>query len=213
VGVGAGFQPDCLYRSVRACRTTTCTYDALNRFLYATTPWGNFSFSYDANGNLSGKVTSTGTWTFGYDPFNRLTGVQWNGVTQASYAYNGKGQRVSKTAGGVSSSYLWDGANLAQENRGGTYTLYSTLGDAADRLDLGRILAGAGDGPGGDGAGGGEHLRHGDRPLRGGMTSAIRRQWWAVLPIPSASPALSSMGRRDSTRCGEGTTIPPSAGS
>jgi len=30
--------------------------------------------------------------------------------------------------------------------------------DAADRLDFDRILAGAGDGPGGDGAGGGECL-------------------------------------------------------
>jgi len=66
--------------------------------------------------------------TYSYDPFNRLIGVQWNGVSQASYGYNGKGQRISKTAGGLSSAYLWDGANLAQENRGGTYYLYSTLG-------------------------------------------------------------------------------------
>ncbi|MEI9478035.1 MAG: hypothetical protein WCO26_15855 [Deltaproteobacteria bacterium] len=46
------------------------------------------------------------TWTYSYDLFNRLTGVQWNGVSQASYGYNGKGQRTSKTAGGVSSTYL-----------------------------------------------------------------------------------------------------------
>jgi YD repeat-containing protein len=99
----------------------------MSRLLSVTTPSGNFSFSYDANGNTSAKVTSTGTWTYSYDPLNRLTGVQWNGVTQASYGYNGKGQRTSKTAGGVSSAYLWDGANLAQENRGGTYYLYSYL--------------------------------------------------------------------------------------
>jgi len=113
-----------------ASGTSTYTYDSqtVRRLLSVTTPSGNFSFSYDANGNTSGKVTSTGTWTYSYDPFNRLTGVQWNGVSQATYGYNGRGQRTSKTAGGVSSSYLWDGANLAQENRGGTYYLYSYLG-------------------------------------------------------------------------------------
>ncbi|MDI6869724.1 MAG: RHS repeat-associated core domain-containing protein, partial [Coprothermobacterota bacterium] len=38
------------------------------------------------------------------------------------------GKRVSKVAGTVNSTYLWDGENLAQETRGGTNYLYSYFG-------------------------------------------------------------------------------------
>ncbi|MDI6869709.1 MAG: RHS repeat-associated core domain-containing protein [Coprothermobacterota bacterium] len=49
-------------------------------------------------------------------------------MTVGSYSYNGMGKRVSKVAGTVNSTYLWDGENLAQETRGGTNYLYSYFG-------------------------------------------------------------------------------------
>ncbi|MDI6869557.1 MAG: RHS repeat-associated core domain-containing protein [Coprothermobacterota bacterium] len=71
------------------------------------------------------STTPSGTWNFSYDPFNRLKEVKLNGMTVGSYSYNGMGKRVSKVAGTVNSTYLWDGENLAQETRGGTNYLYS----------------------------------------------------------------------------------------
>lgn len=74
---------------------------------------GSFSYNpddelsgelYDANGN----VTATGGKTFGYDSHNRLTSMNGGAVR---IVYDGDGNRVAKTANGVTTQYLVDDLN------------------------------------------------------------------------------------------------------
>ncbi|MBO9562796.1 MAG: RHS repeat protein [Niastella sp.] len=69
-------------------------------------------FSYDDNGNR----TAAGPTTYTYDAENRLTAVN-NGAT-ATYAYDAMGRRVSKTAGGKTTQYYYDGLQVIEEYNG-----------------------------------------------------------------------------------------------
>ncbi|WP_165797375.1 RHS repeat protein [Solimonas fluminis] len=79
--------------------TTSPTSNRLDSLTDGVTTQG---FSYDANGSL----TADGSHTYGYDKTGRLTSV--DGST--AYAYNGLGQRVSKTASGTGTVYAYDEA-------------------------------------------------------------------------------------------------------
>src|SRR5579884_4168059 len=61
-----------------------------------TSASGSATVSYDANGNFSsGNLTGNGaTITYVYDAWNRLVAVQQNGVTVASYAYDGLDRQI-----------------------------------------------------------------------------------------------------------------------
>ncbi len=59
-------------------------------------------YSYDAAGNL----LTDGTHSYTYDAENRL--IQVDGGSTATYTYDAGGNRVSKTAGGVSVDHLYD---------------------------------------------------------------------------------------------------------
>ena len=68
------------------------------------TPWAVLSasaeaawVSIDANGNLTGDGTNTYDW----DAENRLVAVLQGATTLASFVYDGRGRRASKTAGSV----------------------------------------------------------------------------------------------------------------
>jgi len=76
---------------------------------------GSFSFnaddevsgeSYDQNGN----VTAADSKTFTYDSENHLLSMT-NGATSATMVYDGDGNRVAKTVGGVTTYYLVDDLN------------------------------------------------------------------------------------------------------
>ena len=77
-------------------------FDAANRL----TALGADSYTYDANGNQTGKTSGGVTTTYSYDALDRLTGI--SGPVTASYSYNGDGLRVSKTVGGTTTTYTWD---------------------------------------------------------------------------------------------------------
>jgi RHS repeat-associated protein len=74
----------------------TSSYNADDEILSAET--------YDANGN----TLTTGGRTFAYDSENRLTSMNGGAV---SVIYDGDGNRVVKTAGGVTTLYLVDDLN------------------------------------------------------------------------------------------------------
>jgi RHS repeat-associated protein len=87
----------------RTCMTvnstpTSYTYDDADQMTQA----GGTSYTYDDNGNL----TDRGDDTFDYDYENRLVEATV-GETTVSFAYNGAGRRVSKTAGANTTDYLW----------------------------------------------------------------------------------------------------------
>ncbi len=85
---------------------TTTSYNAANRL----TQWGTATLTYDANGNM----TSSGTDGYTWDARNRLVST----LSEASFQYDPFGRRSGKTIGGVTTNFLYDGANVAQELSG-----------------------------------------------------------------------------------------------
>lgn len=59
---------------------------------------GNAARVYDPNGNTAASVRGGTSYGYGYDARNRMTVVQQNGATVATYTYNALGQRVAKSA-------------------------------------------------------------------------------------------------------------------
>jgi len=71
--------------------------------------------SYDENGNLA----SDGLLKYYYDCENRLMEVtDANDDAVASYRYDFVGRRISKTAGGVTTKYVYDGGQVIAEYNG-----------------------------------------------------------------------------------------------
>jgi len=69
---------------------------------HAVIAWGNSTYGYDANGNMTSRFDGTSTLT--YDHENRLTAV--SGAASASFVYDGDGNRVKSTMGGVTTYYI-----------------------------------------------------------------------------------------------------------
>jgi RHS repeat-associated protein len=75
----------------------------------------------DARGNTTADVLASGTFGYGYNGRNRLTVIQNGGVTVGSYVLNALGQRVQKTAAGVTTRFDYDeDSRLLSENAGTT---------------------------------------------------------------------------------------------
>jgi RHS repeat-associated protein len=89
---------------------TTTAYNANNQL----TTWGTANLYYDLNGNM----TSSGTDGYTWDARDRLVST----LSGASFQYDPFGRRASKTFGGTTTSFLYDGANPVQELSGSTPT-------------------------------------------------------------------------------------------
>jgi RHS repeat-associated protein len=84
-------------------------YNANNQL----TEWGTASLFYDANGNM----TSDGVNSFNWNARSQMSSMNSSSV---SFQYDPYGRRAGKTAAGVTTNYLYDGANIAQEISGGS---------------------------------------------------------------------------------------------
>ncbi len=84
---------------VAGTTTTSYSYDRADRITSAA----GTSYMVNASGNLVAR----GTDRFGYDQANRLTSASVGGTTSAS-VYDGDGKRASKTAGTITTSYVYD---------------------------------------------------------------------------------------------------------
>jgi len=93
-------------------QTTTYTYvTGTNRLQEITGP---VSYTYDSNGNITG----VGSRVLTYNQNNRLVLVEENSTILGEYVYNGLGQRVIKTANGVTTIFLYDfDGNLISESQ------------------------------------------------------------------------------------------------
>jgi RHS repeat-associated protein len=89
---------------------TSATYDDANQI--AT--FGGTSFTYDDNGNLTSDGVRSYTWN-ARDQLASLTGP-----VNGSFAYDGFGRRRSRTIGGTTTQFLYDGLNPVQELASGT---------------------------------------------------------------------------------------------
>jgi YD repeat-containing protein len=83
------------------------------------------TFSYDPNDRLAsetydnnGNTLVSGARTFAYDFENRLKSMTMNGAT-VTLMYDGDGNRIGKTAGGVTTLYLVDDLNTTGFSKGG----------------------------------------------------------------------------------------------
>ena len=90
----------------------SATYDDANQIA----SFGGVSFSYDRNGN----VASDGVRTYTWNARNELASL--SGPISATFAYDGFGRRRSKTIGGTTTQFLYDGLNPVQELAGATPT-------------------------------------------------------------------------------------------
>ena len=86
------------------------TYDNADRLIAS----GATTFTYDDEGNLVGD----GTRTYAWNARNQLTGVTGPSLS-ATFGYDLSGRRTSSTINGAARTYLYDGANLVQEQAGG----------------------------------------------------------------------------------------------
>ena len=78
--------------------------------------WAGSTIGYDANGNMAGDGVHTYTW----NARNQLSMID-SGNT-ASFGYDTYGRRISKTATGQATGFLYNVANTTQELNGGTPT-------------------------------------------------------------------------------------------
>jgi RHS repeat-associated protein len=87
---------------------------------------GAHTLSYDANGNL----ISDGVKTFQWDAENRLTAVLQGSAVLASFTYDATGRRHQKVVDGVTHTYVYDGAEIAEErlSSGATIRYWHGLG-------------------------------------------------------------------------------------
>ena len=95
--------------------------NALNQ--YTTFPGASGSLTYDLDGNLTadgGANSNNAARTYSWDGENQLKQVTATTLGTAQYAYDPMGRRIQKTAGGVTTWYLYDGWNLIAEYQSST---------------------------------------------------------------------------------------------
>jgi RHS repeat-associated protein len=96
------------------------SYDDANEL----TSLGGQALGYDADGNL----TEDGSTTYKWNDRGELSEVK-AGESSSSFSYDPFGRRAGKDVGGASTSYLYDGENVARETSGGeTSKLLNGLG-------------------------------------------------------------------------------------
>jgi RHS repeat-associated protein len=91
--------------------------------------FNGYTMTYDLDGNMLSRAFGQTTDTYDWDDFGQLKGVTRNGVSWATFDYDGFGRRVRKwsTAGIV--HYIWDGDQIIGEADASgtvaqTYTYY-----------------------------------------------------------------------------------------
>jgi len=96
-----------------------------------STPWGRPPLAaegayipIDSNGNLATRVEGSDSWAYEWNAENQLTRITKNSVEQARFAYDPLGRRVEKVAGGVTTSYTYEGDAILREIQGATTLKY-----------------------------------------------------------------------------------------
>ena len=118
--------------------------DSTHKHAVTGTSNGN-SYGYDANGNQITRTVSGQTYTLLYDAENRLVQIKKGSNVQATYTYNGDGNRVKAEVGSTAITYIgnyleWTGSTASMKRyynaggqrvamREGSSTLYFLLTD------------------------------------------------------------------------------------
>ena len=111
--------------------TGTYGYDPNTHHL---TSIGSAARTYDANGNTTGSASGGDTFGYGYNARNRMSVVQRDQATTASYTYNALNERVAKMAASptvVNERFAYDEASQLIGEYGSTSRDYVWLDDLA----------------------------------------------------------------------------------
>jgi RHS repeat-associated protein len=113
-------------------QTETYTYTPGTNRLQEVTGTDTILYTHDANGNITG----IGDKVLTYNQNNRLVMVEDNSGTLGEYTYNGLGQRVVKTANGITTIFHYDfnGNIIGESDIDGNFTkeyLYRGKGRSA----------------------------------------------------------------------------------
>ena len=93
---------------------------------YADSTWGDLLTSFDGKSityDAIGNPDTYGNYTINWNG-RRLESINLNDTEVLSYSYNIDGQRVSKTVGGVTTEYFYNGSILAGEKTGNNVIIY-----------------------------------------------------------------------------------------
>jgi len=105
------FSYDSVGNRLADARISGYTYNQANEL----TANSSFTYTYDADGNLTAKAVSESTTTYTYSSRNQLATVLLPDSTVWSYKYDARGRRVEKSSGtsmGQSTRYIYDRFNL-----------------------------------------------------------------------------------------------------
>jgi len=116
--------------------TTSFTLDSDDQLNSTSSTTGGFvnSYSYNANGEQTGRTLSGTAYVVAFDYDGRQTSIT-QGANVTSYTYDGLNRRLSRTSGGTTTGFLYDGGQILLEKQGTTTTATYTYGNALVRKD------------------------------------------------------------------------------
>ena len=90
----------------------------LNQVIQRDVGGDSWTYSWDDNGNLTGKTDGTDTFTYTWSDENRLTRVQGPGGLDVSYSYDSAGRMLTRTSNSIVTKFIWDGWDCVREVTG-----------------------------------------------------------------------------------------------
>ena len=94
----------------------------------------NNSYSYDTNGEQTGRTLAGTAYTLAYDYDGQLTSVTQGSAT-TSFAYDAAGRRDGRTAGSTTTAFQYAGDAVLLEKQGSSTTATYSYGNALIRKD------------------------------------------------------------------------------
>ncbi len=85
---------------------------------------GSQFVAIDSNGNLASKLEDGHSWTYEWNAENQLKRVLKDSVEVARFAYDPAGRRVERVAGGITTTYLYDGEDILKQLDGASTVRY-----------------------------------------------------------------------------------------
>jgi RHS repeat-associated protein len=99
--------------------SSSYTMGSFNRL----TATNSATYSYNANGSMTGKTEGLVNWTYGWDRENKMVSAG-DGTTSVSYQYDALGRRIKRTHGSSVEKYTHDGLDVVLDDVNSTLTKY-----------------------------------------------------------------------------------------
>lgn len=116
--------------------TTTFTLNTDDQLTATSSSSGGFvnSYSYNDNGEQTGRTLSGTAYSLAYDYDGQLTSIT-QGSSVTSFGYDASGRRVTRTSGGVTTRFYYDAGQILAEKQGSTTSAVYTYGQGFIRKD------------------------------------------------------------------------------